>query len=120
MKSMVAAVVMGMGLMVAGCATKPTYAGAWKSQSVPEKMEERGISSVTMNLSDSGEYAVTFNDSGGELISDFNGCWEADDSGRIVFHPAEGQGPVGVTAQLLDKSTLEATAGEISILFSRQ
>ncbi|MDF7801829.1 hypothetical protein P4C99_20290 [Pontiellaceae bacterium B1224] len=120
MKKQSIVTMLGIVLLAAGCATKSSYIGSWKSIGVPDGAEEQGIFAIVLTLHESGEYTGSYNDADGGILSSVRGRWEPGAQEGILLHLEEGQGPKESTAQLLDHDTFLGTDGQTSLKFSRQ
>lgn len=120
MKKMSVATLLGIVLLVAGCATKSPYIGNWKSIGVPDGAEEQGIYGIMLSFHETGEYTGSYNDADGGILSSVRGRWEPGAQESILLYLEEGRGPEESTVLLLDDDTFIGTDGRTSLKFSRQ
>ena len=107
------ALVVGLGLFVAGCATKPSYVGTWKCQNMPAEAQEEGATAANLYIAEEGGIFLITEGS----VKSASGRWETNKVGgiNVVF---EGQDDG--TGQLLDKDTLLIAGGGVAMKFIRQ
>ncbi len=81
------ALVVGLGLFVAGCTTKPSYAGKWKGQMDGE--------TVLLDISEEDGFVIS------EQGMTYVGRWKTTDNGQAEF-VAVGEDEKGVGSLLND------------------
>lgn len=120
MKKMMMVCALGLGLLVAGCATTPKYAGSWKATDVPADAKEQGLAAVHLHINDGGSFAGSFEADNGNTMGGFSGSWEPKEDGSIGFNIEEGNGPDAGTGTLVDKDTLLGVGDGVALNFKRQ
>ena len=120
MKKYMIALVVGLGLFVAGCATKPSYVGTWKCPNMPEDAQEAGVTAANLYITEEGGFSGAFEKTDGTTMGGFSGSWETNDVGGINFLVNEGNGPEKGTGQLIDKDTLLGVGDGVAMKFIRQ
>ena len=117
-KGMMVAVV-GLGLMLAGCASKPSYAGVWRSEKMPPEAMEEGVVATQLVLAEEGAFSGYFEMEDGSPMGGFSGSWVTNGIGGIDFI-VDGDGPEKATGQLIDDNTLLGAADGMALTFTRQ
>lgn len=108
------------GLLMAGCATKPGYAGAWRCDELPQEVKEEGLAAATLYLTEEGGFSGAYENAEGSSVGGFSGTWTTNAAGGIDFVMTEGRGPEKGTGQLIDDNTMLGVGGGLALKFVRQ
>ncbi|MBN2703505.1 MAG: hypothetical protein JXR23_04765 [Pontiellaceae bacterium] len=121
MKKGIMIAVAGLGLMLAGCASKPSFSGVWRCEKMPPEAMEEGVVATQLVLAEEGAFSGYFEMEDGSPMGGFSGNWLTNGTGGIDFMVDESSGgPEKGTGLLMDEDTLLGSADGITLTFTRQ
>lgn len=117
MKKAIGAIILGLGLLLAGCVDNPSFVGNWKSMEIPEELKEDGLSEIEMDIMENGTLLMSIVD--GEAVDTEELFWEQVSEKEIAIMESKGDDS-DASGILLEKKVMEVTADGISVKFKRQ
>jgi len=112
-KNMILTLLAGFGLFLAGCATNPSYVGAWRCENVPAKMQKIGVTGIDVYIAETGGFSLSAKGSANGAV----GTWKKNTSGGIdILIDGQDNG----TGTFINGDTLLISGTDISMKFSRQ